>query len=223
MPIQDWKFTQLVLCSFSIFLFFFFLFFWESIYQCALHIKISQPNNRIRASRLSVDEVATMKSQVQPITIPINLGQLIKVHIIGGNPTKLNKLIYQGCMKHAIEPICTTRTHNFCVKVFFFFLFGEGGRMGWNYHQHAIDCIPTRSIIWHRKLWLKCYWFLVCCCHSMTHTHKAETKDDTHLCTFHTFPIFLTFAKLLNWENLVLAVGFLKRIQFDLFPLQLHT
>ena len=57
----------------------------------------------------------------------------------------------------------------------------------------------------------------------MTHTHKAETKDDTHLCTFHTFPIFLTFAKLLNWENLVLAVGFLKRIQFDLFPLQLHT
>ena len=131
MPIQDWKFTQLVLCSFSIFLFFFFLFFWESIYQCALHIKISQPNNRIRASHLSVDEVATMKSQVQPITIPINLDQLIKVHIIGGNPTKLNKLIYQGCMKHAIEPICTTRTHNFCVN-FFFWWRGVGGVLrGW--------------------------------------------------------------------------------------------
>ena len=109
------------------FSFFLFSFFWESIYQCALHIKISQPNNRIRASRLSVDEVATMKSQVQPITIPINLDQLIKVHIIGGNPTKLNKLIYQGCMKHAIEPICTTRTHNFCVIFFFFFLVKWGG------------------------------------------------------------------------------------------------
>ena len=104
-----------------------FLFsFLESIYQCALYIKISQPNNSIRASRLSVDEVAIMKSQVQPITIPINLERLIKFHITGGNPTKLNKFIYQGCMKHTIEPICTTRTHNFWVKVFFFFWWRGG-------------------------------------------------------------------------------------------------